>query len=291
MRISRLQKVIAMYLALLPLLALAGVSGWDAIQSWRLDRASVGSLDFVRIDPRKGDGGSGSVYEEDGEGGKDGESGERRLVLMTGRGPWVGAPAGRPYMPATQIPPELKQALLYQEDQAFYSHSGYSPREVYIVLRDYLLRGHRLRGASTLTQQLARTIFLNSERSLRRKLLEFRIARVLEQRLSKDRILELYLNHVYWGGESRGVVEAARAFFPGRAGPENKREPAQAVAALARLDAREFAFLVALLPNPNVCAPAPGGGIEHCRHRGLQRRMTRIIRHLERQRSSRGNLP
>jgi monofunctional biosynthetic peptidoglycan transglycosylase len=203
------------------------------------------------------------------------EGDERRPVLMTGRGPWVGAPAGRPYVSAPDIPDELKRALLYQEDQAFYTHGGYSPREVYIVLRDYLFYGHRLRGASTLSQQLARTVFLSSERSLRRKLLEFRLARALERRLSKERILELYLNHVYWGGESTGVVEAARAYY------QRPPDPRRRVNPLSRLGTREFAFLVALLPNPNACAPARAAGDEHCKNRGIVRRMTRIIDHFE----------
>ncbi len=251
---SRSLKLVVIYLALLPLCALAFVH-------WR------------HAKPIAGDGGASrpvGTLSEAVENGSPGRAGvRRRLVLMTGDGPWPGALAGRPYIPFAAIPEELKRALLYQEDRAFYTHAGYSPREMYIALRDWLLYGHRLRGASTLTQQLARTIFLSSRRKLSRKLLEFRLALLLEERLPKDRILELYINQVYWGGESRGAAEAARAFY---------RSPA--ANPFKGLGPRDFAFLVALLPNPNVCAPAKRPGIAHCRNRGLQRRMTRIIKHL-----------
>lgn len=193
---SRSLKLVVIYLALLPLCALAFVH-------WR------------HAKPIAGDGGASrpvGTLSEAVENGSPGRAGvRRRLVLMTGDGPWPGALAGRPYIPFAAIPEELKRALLYQEDRAFYTHAGYSPREMYIALRDWLLYGHRLRGASTLTQQLARTIFLSSRRKLSRKLLEFRLALLLEERLPKDRILELYINQVY-GAEN----PAARRKPPGR---------------------------------------------------------------------------
>lgn len=254
MRFRGWKKAIAIYLVGLPLIAFAIVICQNSLRPWWQDRPAVGTLTHATIE-------------------LDQNRMERRLVLTTGAGPWVGADAARPYIPRNVMPDDLIRALLHQEDQAFYSHAGFSPRELYIVLRDYLLYGHRLRGASTVTQQLARTIFLNSERSFRRKVLEFHLARLLETRLQKDEILELYLNHVYWGGESRGVALAARAYHRRPLNPDS--DP------LAGLGPRDFAFLVALLPNPNACAPAVQPGGDHCRNPGVRRRMTRIIKHLE----------
>ncbi len=156
------------------------------------------------------------------------------------------------------VPKHFTAMLLYQEDQAFFDHHGYSAREIYIVLRDYALRGDRLRGASTITQQLARALFLSQERSLRRKLLEFRAAILLEHRLTKLQILELYVNHVYWGARLTGLAAAARHYF-GKA-------PAQ-------LSREEAALLVAILPEPNACPR-----LRRCDDEGVVRRAQRLLK-------------
>lgn len=186
---------------------------------------------------------------------------ELRVGQGFGRPDFVYAPEEGPVIraPLQNLPESVIEGLLLQEDQAFYSHAGYSRREIAIVLYGFLFEGRRLRGASTLTQQLARTLFLSRERSLRRKLLELRLSQLLEARLSKDRILELYLNTVYWGAENRGVAAAARHYFDRSA---------------SRLRPEQAAFLVALLPNPAVCPRAP------CDDPGAARRAARIERYL-----------
>lgn len=241
--------LISAYLAALPLLALGVVVSRNWMGPWWRDQPAVGTLTEVGGD----------------------SAGERQLIFITGAGPWPGVAAPQPYVGLARIPESLIRGLLFQEDQAFYEHSGYSLREMYIVTRDFLLYGQRLRGASTLSQQLARTIFLSSERSARRKLLEFRMARVLETRLEKNTILELYFNHVYWGGDARGIAAATRYYF---------RRPVET------LTRAEAAFLVAILPNPNACAPLRGGDLKNCRNAGVLRRMERIVKHLERERDS-----
>ena len=160
-----------------------------------------------------------------------------------------------------QIPAALIRAILYQEDRAFYDHPGYSLRENFIVLRDAVLSGDRLRGASTLTQQLARILFLEQNPTLRRKLIELRIAQILEARLSKTAILQLYINYVYWGGACYGIDCAARRIFG--VSPEN-------------LNRSQIAYLVAMLPAPNVCVRP-----EECSDERLLFRRERLLRHLE----------
>lgn len=124
----------------------------------------------------------------------------------------------RRQVPLAQIPPRMVQAVLAIEDRRFYDHPGVDPLGILRALW-INLRGDRpyLVGGSTLTQQLVKNLFLRPEKTLRRKLLEQALALILEQRLSKDEILELYLNEVYLGQRGsfaiHGVAEAARLFF------------------------------------------------------------------------------
>lgn len=164
------------------------------------------------------------------------------------------------FRPLATLPGALPRMLLYQEDQAFYEHRGFSAREIRIAIWEYLIGDAPLRGASTISQQLARTLFLSQRRSLRRKLIEFRMARVLEARLSKDRILELYLNHVYWGGQAFGVDSASRQYFG--VAPQN-------------LNREQVAFLVSLLPSPALCH-----GSAPCAHPVIRRRADRLLQHV-----------
>lgn len=184
-----------------------------------------------------------------------------RLLLHTARGARVSAEA-RETIALDSIPLDLRLGALLQEDQAFYAHRGFSVRETWAALRSYAGSGQRLRGASTLTQQLARTLFLNNRRSLARKLLELRIAQRLERVYSKDELLALYLNRVYWGRGVTGVRAAAAHYF--------QKRPAD-------LTREQAAFLVAILPNPHVCLRLAG-----CSNAAIRRRMLRIAAYLER---------
>ena len=91
------------------------------------------------------------------------------------------------YHKLQELPQYMIDFLLFQEDQGFFAHSGYSLKNIFIVLYDYVFKGDRLRGASTLTQQLARSLFISREHSIRRKLVELRLARVLEKEFDKEK--------------------------------------------------------------------------------------------------------
>ncbi|MBU6269015.1 MAG: PBP1A family penicillin-binding protein [Sphingomonadales bacterium] len=112
-----------------------------------------------------------------------------------------------------EIPPVMKDAIVSTEDRRFRNHIGIDPigivRSVFVRAQS----GHWKQGGSTLTQQLARTVFLNNNRTFGRKAREALIAMALEWRFSKNQILELYLNKVYFGGGAYGVDAAARKFF------------------------------------------------------------------------------
>jgi len=165
------------------------------------------------------------------------------------------------YYPLNWISKDLITAVILQEDQDFFSHRGYSLDEMAKSLYTYIAARGRLRGASTISQQLARTLFLDREKSARRKFLELRIARILEDTFEKNQILELYLNHVYWGKGKSGIAQAS--FFYFRARPD-------------RLTRYQSAFLVSLLPNPDACPEA-----SRCADPRVKRRIERLLRLME----------
>jgi monofunctional biosynthetic peptidoglycan transglycosylase len=112
-----------------------------------------------------------------------------------------------------RISPNLTRAVLYAEDSAFWSHDGIDYDEIKASIEDSWENGEPLRGASTITQQLAKNLYLSPSRNPARKLSEFFIARRLEAELSKRRILELYLNLIEWGDGIWGCDAAARVYF------------------------------------------------------------------------------
>jgi penicillin-binding protein 1A len=117
------------------------------------------------------------------------------------------------WLDAEEIPQVMKDAMVAVEDRRFYSHIGVDPlglaRAIWVSLRSE----SSVRATSTITQQLARNVFLNSNRTLDRKLREAVLAMALEAKFSKEQILELYLNKVYFGGGAYGVDSASRKFF------------------------------------------------------------------------------
>ena len=113
----------------------------------------------------------------------------------------------------SELPPYLPKAFVAIEDRRFYSHFGIDPIGVArALIRDVVGRGG-MEGGSTLTQQLAKNLFLTQERSLSRKIQEAILALWLERKYSKDQILELYLNRVYFGAGAFGVEAAAQKYF------------------------------------------------------------------------------
>jgi penicillin-binding protein 1A len=116
-------------------------------------------------------------------------------------------------VPLKVIPEYLKKAIVTTEDRNFYTHSGIDVKGIIrAIIRD-IWAGKFVEGASTITQQLAKTLFLNPKKNLARKLKEAFLAFHLERRYTKDEILELYLNQIYFGSGAYGVESAARIFF------------------------------------------------------------------------------
>jgi len=111
------------------------------------------------------------------------------------------------------IPEYLKKAIVATEDRNFYTHSGIDLKGIARAIIKDIWAGKFVEGASTITQQLAKTLFLNPKKTLVRKLKEAFLAFHLERRYTKDEILELYLNQVYFGSGAYGVESAARIFF------------------------------------------------------------------------------
>lgn len=134
------------------------------------------------------------------------------------------------------LPPGSERALIETEDKRFYSHTGYSLFDIHSVLIHNVLFNKKLRGASTITQQLARTLFLNREKTLKRKLHEIQIAVALERTMHKREILEYYLNTVYWGKGFHGIYYASRFHY---------HKPAE------ELSINEFRNLVNMLKHPD----------------------------------------
>jgi monofunctional biosynthetic peptidoglycan transglycosylase len=141
----------------------------------------------------------------------------------------------------TRISPELKRAVLVAEDDAFFQHEGVDFEQLQESIEIDWKRGRLTRGASTITQQLAKNLYLSPSKDPLRKLRELIIARRLEAELKKARILELYLNVIEWGDGIYGAEAASRAYF-------------QSPAAL--VNAREAALMAGAIINPRLLNPA-----------------------------------
>ncbi|MCE0493960.1 penicillin-binding protein 1A [Vibrio salinus] len=113
----------------------------------------------------------------------------------------------------SEIPPELVKAFIATEDSRFYEHYGFDPIGIVRAALAVMISGNATQGASTITQQLARNFFLSNEKKIMRKIKEIFIAVHIEQLLTKDEILELYLNKIYLGYRSYGVGAAAQVYF------------------------------------------------------------------------------
>ncbi|SIS89963.1 penicillin-binding protein 1A [Phaeovulum vinaykumarii] len=143
----------------------------------------------------------------------------------------------RIFVPIEDIPDVLKQAFISAEDKHFYIHRGYDATGMLKALVQAVQsRGENLRGASTITQQVMKNFLLSSDRSIERKIKELILASRIEETLSKDRILELYLNEIFLGQNSFGVAAAAQTYF-------NKT--------LAELEPYEAATLAAMPAAPS----------------------------------------
>lgn len=129
-------------------------------------------------------------------------------ILLANRGG-----AGGPAVRITDLPPYLPNAIVAIEDRRFYSHFGLDPLGVLRALVRDLMGGAVVQGGSTLTQQLAKNLFLTQERTFSRKVQEAILAIWLEHKYSKTQILEMYLNRVYFGSGAYGIEAAAQKYF------------------------------------------------------------------------------
>jgi len=146
------------------------------------------------------------------------------------------------FTPYRKIPFALRSAVMAVEDGGFLSHRGFSTQHIRGSLIDNMKAGRVVRGASTISMQLAKNLFLSPERTLSRKLEEALITIALEQNLDKRRIMEIYLNIIEWGDGVYGIGPAARYYFG--------KMPAQ-------LSPVESAFLASIIARPRIWRPDP----------------------------------
>ena len=147
----------------------------------------------------------------------------------------------RRWVPYGRISNHLKRAVIVAEDSAFFEHDGLDYKQIRESIEDSLEDGGTIRGASTITQQLAKNLYLSESRNPARKLTELIITRRLETALSKRRIFEIYLNSIEWGDGIFGCEAAARAYFGKSA---------------ADLGPAEAAMMAGAIINPRVHSPA-----------------------------------
>ncbi len=139
------------------------------------------------------------------------------------------------WTPYFRVPKFLPAALIAAEDGAFYHHDGFDQRAIQSSLISNLQAGRIVRGGSTISQQVAKNLFLNQDKTLSRKFQEAFLTWQLEEHIDKQRIIELYINLAHWGPNVYGIKSAAEYFFRKRA---------------SRLSLRECLFLASILPNP-----------------------------------------
>jgi Transglycosylase len=153
--------------------------------------------------------------------------GGRKAILVS--------PSSPDFIGIGDVPALFLRTLLIAEDAGFWGHKGIDLSELPAAVLTNWSRGGAARGASTITQQLAKNLFLSRDKNMGRKLQELSLALLLEATLSKQRILEIYLNVIEWGPDLYGLRPAARHYF--------HREPSD-------LTPAQTAFLVALIPGP-----------------------------------------
>ena len=175
---------------------------------------------------------------------KDWQGKNHRFVVGPGNPRWT---------PYGAIPAALKKAVVASEDANFYTHEGVDYEAIREAIKTDWRKGKFVHGGSTITQQLAKNLFLTREKTLIRKVKEFVLARRLDDALSKSRILELYLNVVELGPMVYGIGHAAQYYFG--------KPP-------SGLTVRECAFLASMLPGPKVYNP--------------YRKMDRVVRRSDR---------
>jgi len=179
---------------------------------------------------------------------------DRNGALIATRGPKYGLQVA-----LADLPPYVPRAFLAAEDRRFYEHDAVDWRAVFRALRSNLGAGHTVEGASTITQQLARDLFLGPQRTMKRKVQEIILAGEVYKQLGRRGVLELYLNRVYLGENAYGIDAAARTYFG---------KPAKS------LSLAEAAVLAGLPQAPSTLDPADNAAAALKRGRLVLQRMT-----------------
>jgi len=164
------------------------------------------------------------------------------------------------WVPYKRISIHLRNAVLVSEDSAFFTHSGFDWTQIKESAKRDWDEKRMARGASTITQQLAKNLYLSTSRSPLRKLQEVFISRKLEQHLSKERIFEIYLNVIEWGDGIYGIDAASKRYF-GKSSTDLRPE--------------EAAVLAAMIPNPRRYTPKLNNAY-------LEKRKREILDHMVR---------
>jgi membrane peptidoglycan carboxypeptidase len=149
--------------------------------------------------------------------------------------PFAVGPSNPEFVPLAELPEHVVRAVTTSEDAGFFGHAGFDLDELKNAFAAGAAEGHVVRGGSTITQQLAKNLWLSRERTLARKIREAMATVALEATVPKPRLLEIYLNVVEWGPGLHGIGPAARHWFG---------KDARA------LTPREAAFLASVIPNP-----------------------------------------
>lgn len=188
----------------------------------------------------------------------------RTTALMLYRSATGGPQMPPDFMPLAQMPAPLVKAVLFVEDHGFYRHHGFDLESIRYAIRLNRRLGYRAYGGSTITQQLARNLFLVPHKTYVRKYLELLAAVEMELFLPKDRILELYLNCAEWGPGTWGIRNAARLHFD--------RD-------VAALTPEQVVRLVTVMPSPLRYTPQSfeTNEILFRRYRSVERYVRRII--------------
>lgn len=153
---------------------------------------------------------------------------------------WIVGIKSPYWVPLSQISPYLITAVIASEDDAFFHHKGFDLDEIKNAIKTDMEKKRFARGASTITMQLAKNLYLTKEKTIARKLKEAYIAWRMERVLTKNRILELYLNVVEWGPGIYGIAQASEYYFG--------KSPSE-------LDLNEASLLAVILPNPRYYNP------------------------------------
>jgi penicillin-binding protein 1A len=183
----------------------------------------------------------------------------------------------RIFVPLAHIPQVLRDAVIATEDKRFYYHWGVDPIGIARATVQNYRRGRVVEGGSTITQQLTKVLFLTPDKSLERKVKEAVLALELERRYTKDRILEMYLNQVYFGHGAYGVEAAARTYF-GKS--------------VSELNVREAALLAGLPRAPSTYSPFEHGDAAKRRREVVLRRLVEYgaLKDVEAKRLARSDL-